>query len=72
MNRTGTTVEVLERPPCDICTGREGGPGHPAVRSAAYDGKTHGGGWAYMCAPDFSLYGIGLGVGRGQKLVLVA
>lgn len=42
---------------CDFC-GKE----------AEYDGKTKFGPWAYMCQQCFARYGIGLGLGRGQKL----
>jgi hypothetical protein len=78
MKRDGKTVEVLERPPCDICTGRAGThdvtPAREAepVREAIYDAKTRGGGWAYLCEADFRLYGVGLGVGSGQRLLVQA
>lgn len=35
---------------------------------AHYDGRTTSGPWAYMCEADFQKYGVGLGVGRGQRL----
>ena len=50
-------VEVL--PKCDFCD-----------RQAAYDGKTKMGPWANMCEAHFNVYGIGLGLGRGQRLIL--
>ena len=31
------------------------------------DGKTKIGPWAYMCLSCFKKYGVGLGVGKGQK-----
>jgi len=46
-------------PVCDICHNV------PAV----YDGKTIAGPWAYMCEGCFKGYGLGLGVGRGQRLI---
>lgn len=52
-------VKVNQLPKCDFC-------GDPA----RYDGKTVMGPWADMCAKHWKLYGIGLGTGRGQELVL--
>jgi hypothetical protein len=37
---------------------------------AVYDGKTIHGPWAYMCEEHFGQYGIGLGTGRGQRLIV--
>jgi len=54
-----TEVKVPRLPKCDFCG-----------KQAQYDGKTHMGPWAYMCSMHFRMYGIGLGLGRGQKLVL--
>ncbi|MEU4217188.1 DUF4314 domain-containing protein [Actinoplanes sp. NPDC026623] len=52
-------------PPCDI---------HRAVRNtvvaARYDGATRQGPWAYMCDGCFMAHGVGLGLGRGQRLLL--
>jgi hypothetical protein len=56
-------VEVAVLPFCDFC-----GAVHPT--KAEYDGKTHTGPWANMCASHFFMYGIGLGTGRGQRLLL--
>lgn len=60
-----TEVKVPELPPCDFCTtlGLEPKP-------AQYDGKTTMGPWAYMCEPHFKHYGIGLGLGKGQRLAV--
>ena len=60
----GTEVVVPELPACDLCKqeGRE--------RDAEYDGKTVMGPWAYMCEAHFQRYGMGLGTGRGQKLIV--
>lgn len=57
-----TEMEVRELPKCNFCK----------VNStpAAYDGKTILGSWGYMCDTHFQHYGIGLGLGKGQKLVL--
>lgn len=43
---------------CDLCKNKE----------AHFDGKTTFGPWAYMCQQCFTRYGIGLGLGKGQKL----
>lgn len=58
-------------PPCDICKiqvtldERRGPP-----QTAVYDGATVGGPWGYMCEEHFKTHGMGLGLGRGQRLVL--
>lgn len=59
-----TKVEVTEIPMCDFCQ-REG-----KMVPAKYDGKTTFGPWANMCQVHFYLYGIGLGMGKGQQYVL--
>ena len=35
---------------------------------AVYDGKTRMGPWAFMCEYHFMMNGIGLGLGKGQRL----
>lgn len=55
-----TSVTVASLPTCDIC----------ANATAAYDGLTWLGPWAYMCEGCFTKYGTGLGLGVGQRLVL--
>jgi hypothetical protein len=54
-----TEVKVARIPKCDFCS-------NPAV----YDGKTIMGPWANMCGSHFSAHGVGLGTGRGQRLIL--
>lgn len=54
-----TQVVVPELPKCDFCEG-----------IAIYDGKTKMGPWANMCPYHFKAHGIGLGLGRGQELIL--
>jgi hypothetical protein len=54
-----TEVDVIELPKCDFCD-----------EPAQYDGKTQIGPWAYMCQRHFTAFGVGLGLGRGQRLVL--
>lgn len=63
--KSGMTAEVAVLPNCDICktNGKEN-------VVAEYDGKTSMGPWANMCAEDFKTFGMGLGTGKGQKLVL--
>jgi hypothetical protein len=61
----GSTAYVAELPPCDI---------HRHIRNveiaARYDAALRRGGWAYMCEDCFTVYGIGLGTGRGQRLIV--
>lgn len=59
---TETYVSTL--PGCDICKMR----GQTA--EAHYDGKTKDGPWAYMCEADYLVNGVGLGTGKGQRLIV--
>jgi hypothetical protein len=52
-------VYVDELPVCDFC---------PLL--AAVDGKTEQGPWANMCRIHFEILGVGLGLGKGQALVV--
>lgn len=61
-----TEVKVIRIPDCDICTYDKNKPGIAAV----VDGRTKLGPWANMCEADFETYGVGLGTGKGQRLVL--
>lgn len=61
-----TEVKVSSLPPCDFC--KQGGHDH----AAAVDGATVLGPWANMCEEHFGIYGVGLGLGRGQRLILIA
>jgi hypothetical protein len=54
------------RPDCDLCKSRG------LKRPAMYDGATTYGPWAFMCRPCFMSFGVGLGTGRGQKLIIEA
>jgi len=54
----GNKVIVDEIYKCEICN----------TESAEYDCKSKDGWWAYMCGDCFRKYGIGLGLGRGQKI----
>lgn len=51
-------VEMLEVVICDFCD-----------KVARYDARMELGSWAYMCKEHFKQYGIGLGTGKGQKLI---
>ena len=46
------------RPLCDLCN---------ELHEWFVDGKTLVGLWAIMCPLHFDTYGIGLGLGKGQK-----
>lgn len=64
MSNEEATVTAL--PECDI---------HKHVLhvdgvTAHYDGKTTSGPWANMCVDCFTAYGVGLGLGRGQRLLV--
>jgi hypothetical protein len=60
----GTTVIVPGRPLCDICA-------QTGLKTRAfYDGATREGPWAYMCGTHFAEHGVGLGTGRGQRLIV--
>lgn len=61
---SSTSVEVKELPPCDFCKDAA------ITWPARFDGKTINGAWAYMCGGHFVLYGTGLGLGIGQRLIL--
>jgi hypothetical protein len=45
---------------CDICMDED----------AKYDGKTKRGPWGYMCQGCFDIHGVGIGLGKGQKLIV--
>ena len=49
----------METPKCDLC--QDG-------TEAVYDAKTKMGPWGYLCQAHFDKYGVGLGLGKGQKL----
>jgi hypothetical protein len=62
-NNTETIVELPK--PCDFCTA-EG----DIATDAIVDGKTTFGPWANMCDRHFEAHGVGLGLGRGQRLIV--
>lgn len=57
---SGVRAYVHRLPACDI---------HPH-RKALYDFRTVAGVWMYGCPQCFVTYGRGLGVGKGQHLVV--
>jgi len=57
--KVNAEVKGSKLPDCDFC-GDE----------AHYDGKTILGPWANMCRICFRKYSLGLGLGKGQKLVV--
>lgn len=61
-----TAVEVARIPNCDLCHQ------HHRATPAVVDGKTVYGPWAHMCEDHYEDVGIGLGLGRGQRLILRA
>ena len=65
MAKPHTEVMVDQLPNCDFCKQ------NPLIpyQAAHYDGKTKMGPWAYMCEEHFKQYGVGLGLGKGQKLI---
>jgi len=64
MGREETFVRKF--PKCDVCL-NEG-----VDRDARYEARTRHGAWGNMCEEHFKEFGVGLGVGMGQKLVQCA
>ena len=54
------TENLTTRPQCDLCQSRP----------AAIDGATNTGPWGYMCIPCHEVHGVGLGLGKGQRLLI--
>jgi len=59
-----TQVKVDRLPDCDICSVKG------LARPAHYDIKMPMGGWANVCEEHYDYYGTGLGLGKGQALIL--
>ena len=57
---TDTDVYLHVVPGCDYCA--------DGKTPAAVDGKTRAGYWANMCEYHYFMHGLGLGLGRGQRL----
>jgi hypothetical protein len=62
---TTTTVQTI--PPCDFCSPDVRPSGR---REAAYDARLVQGYWANVCQEHFEAFGVGLGLGRGQRFIL--
>lgn len=60
----GDTAYILHPEYCDLCKSQG------LQVQAVYDGKTIHGPWAYMCEEHFGVMGVGLGTGRGQRLIV--
>lgn len=60
----GDTAYILHPEYCDLCKSQG------LQVQAVYDGKTVHGPWAYMCEEHFGAMGVGLGTGRGQRLIV--
>lgn len=60
------TCYVRELPKCDFCF-REG-----KDKLASVDGATNtpNGRWANMCEYHFNRFGVGLGMGKGQRMIV--
>ncbi len=58
-----TETVVSELPKCDFCAMDDDD------NEAEFDGATVLGPWAHMCPGHFMMYGRGLGLGKGQRLV---
>ncbi len=58
-----TTAKNVNINECDFC--KQKGKSEKAI----YDGKTKFGPWAGMCEEHFRENGIGLGLGKGQRLI---
>lgn len=64
MSKNHVAVIVDKFPTCDFCVSSG------IEKEARYDGKTTMGPWGNMCESHFHQWGTGLGLGRGQELVL--
>lgn len=58
-----TEVRALQEFHCDFCQSNN------LIKRALYDGKTRLGYWSYMCQEHFYELGLGLGTGKGQRLI---
>ena len=53
-------VLINKKQNCNFCS-----------KEAKYDGRTKMGAWAFMCSSCFKKYGVGLGLGKGQKIRMI-
>jgi hypothetical protein len=63
-----TKVKVQSLPNCDLAQSPYSD--HDGDRPAKYDAKTTLGPWANLCETCFQRYGVGLGLGKGQELIV--
>lgn len=63
MTKELVKVKVTKIPFCDFCKNRN------IETPASYDARSKYGPWAYMCEDHFKVFGVGLGAGKGQKLI---
>ena len=61
----------LAYPPRNVRCGTHAVRVPSAAPFAEYDGRTISGPWAYMCEECFVRFGVGLGTGKGQRLVIM-
>lgn len=47
---------------CDLCNSK--------LKGVFIDGRTRMGAWAIMCLPCHKEFGVGLGIGKGQKYTM--
>ncbi len=64
MKDNHTEIEVTEILDCDFCAMEH------KIIPAVYDCKTIMSSWANLCQSHYDEYGSGLGLGKGQKLIL--
>jgi hypothetical protein len=64
-SRDHTEVDIIKIPRCDFCMAQG------IITDALYDGCTKNGHtWANMCQLHYQMNGVGVGLGRGQRLIL--
>lgn len=56
-----TTAKRYSPAYCNLC--------YPETVLALYDAKTRQGPWGFLCQAHFDQVGVGLGLGKGQKLI---
>lgn len=61
------TVQMDHIPMCDL---HKMDTRSPQLIEAVYDAKMLEGPWAYLCQSCYDLHGVGLGLGKGQRLIL--
>lgn len=61
MEKYGFKVDVPCLPTCQVCANG---------KLARFDARLTTGVWANVCTDHFQMYGCGLGVGKGQRLIV--